>query len=66
MEAKVARLYEQQGADFVRIEVYLCHWLRWVRSGLGEVVGRLGLPVVSLVVGRGGLEAVRRVTPYAR
>ena len=36
MVDKVSRLYEQ-GADDVRIETYLYHWWRWVRSGVDGV-----------------------------
>ncbi|NET68722.1 MAG: hypothetical protein F6K63_31745 [Moorea sp. SIO1G6] len=36
MVDKVARLYEQ-GADEQRIETYLNHWWRWVRSGVDGV-----------------------------
>ena len=45
MLEKVSRLYEQ-GADDFRIETYLKHWWRWVRSGvvgLGVGVGDVGL-----------------------
>ena len=37
MLEKVSRLYEQ-GADGVRIETYLKHWWRWVRSGVDGVL----------------------------
>ncbi|WP_157620637.1 hypothetical protein [Synechococcus sp. PCC 7335] len=37
MVEKVNRLYEQ-GADLGRIDFYLCHWRRWVRSGVGDLV----------------------------
>ena len=37
MVEKVGRLYEQ-GADDFRIDLYLLHWARWVRSGLGGAV----------------------------
>ncbi len=37
MVDKVARLYEQDADEF-RIESYLIHWLRWVRSGLHGLV----------------------------
>ncbi|EGJ31095.1 hypothetical protein LYNGBM3L_43750 [Moorena producens 3L] len=36
MVDKVSRLYEQ-GADEQRIETYLNHWWRWVRSGVDGV-----------------------------
>ncbi|NEO76563.1 hypothetical protein [Moorena sp. SIO4G3] len=36
MVDKVSRLYEQN-ADLERIETYLHHWLRWVRSGVDGV-----------------------------
>ncbi|NEP54939.1 MAG: hypothetical protein F6K65_41630 [Moorea sp. SIO3C2] len=36
MVDKVFRLYEQ-GADQQRIETYLNHWWRWVRSGVDGV-----------------------------
>ncbi|AOX00526.1 hypothetical protein BJP34_14665 [Moorena producens PAL-8-15-08-1] len=36
MVDKVFRLYEQ-GADELRIETYLNHWWRWVRSGVDGV-----------------------------
>ncbi|NEO79426.1 hypothetical protein [Moorena sp. SIO4G3] len=36
MVDKVSRLYEH-GADEVRIEAYLNHWWRWVRSGVDGV-----------------------------
>ncbi|NEO95091.1 MAG: hypothetical protein F6K56_34815 [Moorea sp. SIO3G5] len=36
MVDKVFRLYEQ-GADDLRIETYLYHWWRWVRSGVDGV-----------------------------
>ncbi|NEP26260.1 MAG: hypothetical protein F6K49_31130 [Moorea sp. SIO3I6] len=36
MVDKVFRLYEQ-GADEMRIETYLNHWWRWVRSGVDGV-----------------------------
>ena len=37
MVEKVARLYEQ-GADKGRIELYLFHWGRWARAGLGALM----------------------------
>ena len=30
---RIARLYEQ-GADYLRIGVYVKHWVKWVRTGL--------------------------------
>ncbi|NEO62501.1 MAG: hypothetical protein F6J98_19530 [Moorea sp. SIO4G2] len=36
MVDKVSRLYEQ-GADDLRLETYLYHWWRWVRSGVDGV-----------------------------
>ncbi|MCG8367792.1 MAG: hypothetical protein MJA27_31220 [Pseudanabaenales cyanobacterium] len=37
MVEKVARLYEQ-GEDKGRIELYLFHWGRWARAGLGSLM----------------------------
>ncbi len=33
---RISRLYEQ-GADCLRIEEYVKHWLKWVRTGLTDV-----------------------------
>ena len=37
MVDKVTRLFEH-GAEYVRIESYLTHWLRWVTSGIGGLL----------------------------
>jgi hypothetical protein len=34
---RITLLYEQ-GADYVRIEKYVWHWLKWVRSEIGGAV----------------------------
>ncbi|NEO94817.1 MAG: hypothetical protein F6K56_33360 [Moorea sp. SIO3G5] len=49
MVDKVARLYEL-GADIERIESYLNHWWRWVRSGVdGVSLFGLGLGLNPLI-----------------
>ncbi|NET40668.1 hypothetical protein [Okeania sp. SIO2B3] len=45
MMDKVTRQYAQ-GAEYVRIESYLTHWLRWVISGLGGLLSSLSVGVL--------------------
>ncbi len=49
MVDKVSRLYGQ-GADEGRIETYLNHWWRWVRSGVGGVVDGFFIDCLRLAI----------------
>ena len=41
---RIDRLYEQQGADAIRIGKYIDRWWMWVRSGTGIVLPRGSSP----------------------
>ncbi len=33
---RISRLYDEQGADYLRIEEYVKHWFKWGRTGLSQ------------------------------